>query len=135
MFFIIKYKVGGNLKINQQELKAYVYERFKKSDSRPMRSFDQEPYMLKKINQALESEFFLTLLLFNNDKFNIAGNYTFAAMYIDDDYKLNKFQKSILGSFIRYVFEYLGYEEFTRTELNKVNLRWGRLYRKVNSNV
>ncbi|QVK19306.1 hypothetical protein KHQ81_06345 [Mycoplasmatota bacterium] len=55
------------MSINHQELKAYVYERFKKSDSRPMRSFYQEPYLLEKINQALESEFFLMLLLFNNE--------------------------------------------------------------------
>jgi hypothetical protein len=73
------------LKINHQELKAYVYERFKKRDSRPMRSFEQETYMLEKINQALESKFFLTLLLFNNEKFNIAGNYIFEIIYIEND--------------------------------------------------
>ena len=84
-FLIIKYIVGGNLKINHQELKAYVYERFKKRDSRPMRSFEQETYMLEKINQALESKFFLTLLLFNNEKFNIAGNYIFEIIYIEND--------------------------------------------------
>lgn len=131
----IKIMVGDKMKINHQELKSYVYERFKFSNSRPMKAFDKDEYMLEKINQALESEFFLTLLFFNNDKFNIAGNYTFAAMYIEDNHELNRFQKSIMGSFIKYIFEYFGYTEYARTELNKINLRWGKLFRKVDHNV
>jgi hypothetical protein len=123
------------MSIESKELKDYVYQRFKQSESKPLRSYYKDSTVKEKMEKALESEFFLTLLLFNNDKFNIAGNYTFAAMYLDEDVKLNKFQKSIVGAFIRFIFEYLGYEEYTRTELNKLNLRWGRLYRKVDKDV
>jgi len=91
--------------------------------------------MNDKIDKALESEFFLTLLLFNNNHFKISGQHTFSAMYIEDDYILSKHQKSLLGGCIKYIFEYLGYEEYTRTELNKANIRWGKLFRKEDANV
>ncbi len=117
--------------IDKQELKSYVFNRFRNSESLPLRSFYKNVYMKDAIDVALDNDFFIKVLIFNNDKFNIAGNYTFAAMFIDDDMVLNKFQKSLLGAFIRYIFEFIGYEEYTRTQLNKSNLRWGRLYRKV----
>jgi len=117
--------------INKEDLKAYVYEKMKNSKSRPIQAFSKETYMKDKIEKALDSEFFLNLLVFNNDHFEIAGQYTFAGLFVEEDKELNKFQKSILGAFIRFIFEYFGYIEIKRSWLNRLNLQWGKLYRKA----